>query len=141
MRQIPFVLLLLSFSLLGACESKIALPFLPPTPVPERQEPPVESPEEIRKRIDAFPAEYRIIVDAETAITFASPSPLADWAAAAWLSHIPSMSTVGLDWEGKVRYENFRSKAGQVRLEQLLKDAELMSDVRTRINSIWGRHP
>ena len=128
---------LLLLSLTSACQSDFYIPYLMPTPLPPVIVRGVFTPADMQLRVNQHPAEYRRILDADTAILFAYPHPVIDWASSAFLIHIPSMSEVGLNRDATVQYEQYGSDAGKTRLQQLLTDAQLMQNLKTQMQAIW----
>lgn len=120
-----------------SCQGEYYIPYLMPTPRPPNVVLGVFTPEDMRRRIAEHPAEFRQILDADTAILFAYPHPVVDWASRAFLIHAPSMSEVGLDREGKIQFQQYGSVAGKERLEGLLADKELMGALKARMQVIW----
>ena len=108
----------------------------------------VHTPEDYRNQYDGWPEGYKFAIDDEVSVRFAYPSPMIDWAGFAFISHIPSASTVVLrrpywfvDADGKVSSKpdvediwgeemiilrHYETGEGEARLESVLGDEALM---------------
>ncbi len=130
--------------LLAACAQAGTTPT--PAPLPPSQG--VHTPEDYREQYQGWPEEYKFAIDDEVSVRFAYPSPIIDFAGFAFISHIPSASTVVLrrpytflDAQGNVSsqetgedlwgeeimvFRHYESGEAQTRLEAVLGDEALM---------------
>ena len=121
-------------------------PTATPAPLPPSQG--VHTPEDYREQYEMWPGEYKFAIDDEVSVRFAYPSPIIDFAGFAFISHIPSASTVVLrrpytflDSQGNVSsketgeilcgkeimiFRHYESGEGEARLESVLGDEMLI---------------
>ena len=133
-------LLLVSFLLLvmagcAATQSPALPASLTPAPLPDS----VFTSKDMQRRVEQHPAEYKLIIDQDTAVLFAYPHPIGDWVGPIFVVHIPSVSEVVLDWDGKLAFEQYGSDAGRKSIGQVLANTELVQRAQTRASEIWGR--
>ena len=123
-----------------------AIPTATPAPLPPSQG--VHTPEDYREQYEGWPEEYKFAIDDEVSVRFAYPSPIIDFAGFAFISHIPSASSVVLrrpywfvDADGNVSSKpdvediwgeemiilrHYESGEGEASLESVLRDEALM---------------
>ncbi len=104
-----------------------------PTPTPRAPSSGVHTPEDLRAMIANWPEEYRLVVDEDVGVLFTNlPNSVAEWAGAAMIYHIPSVSVAYLyAWIGRSRYYN--DDEGRTRIEAVLADEALMKRIVDRI--------
>ena len=140
----PYLASVVFAILLAACTQ--ATPTATPTPLPASQG--VHTPEDYREQYERWPEEYKFAIDDEVTVRFSYPGPIIDWAGFAFISHIPSASSVVLrrpysfvDAQGNISskeigeelwgeelmdFRHYESAEGEVRLESVLGDEVLM---------------
>lgn len=130
----------------------VATPIVPPTPMPSPTAlpsptptptpllPPVGDEPALRRIEDLayWPDEYKLYVDEDVLVGISFPSANRDWVFPALIWHLPSDSAVVLDMSGAATSRHYQNDEGRARLEQVLADAQLMEQVRERIQALFG---
>ncbi|NQW24145.1 MAG: hypothetical protein HQ475_11945 [SAR202 cluster bacterium] len=132
------------------------------TPSPLAPSQGVHTPEDFQNQYDRWPDDYKFTFDDEVSVRFAYPSPIIDGAGFAFISHIPSTSTVvlrrprsfidaqgnesstetGEDLWGKdiVIRKDYRSEEGAARLESVLVGEMLVRRILSKSGEELGNH-
>lgn len=92
--------------------------------------------EDMQRRVDTHPEEYKEIINSDVAILYAYPAPTIDWEGPIFLIHIPSVSSVTLDLNGEVFSTNYNSPEAEEALGELLADEPLIERVVKRAQEI-----
>ncbi len=94
----------------------------------------------MRGQFTRWPEEYKFAIDDEVVVLFAYPSDIIDWAGAAFINHIPSVSTVVLYtvFSSETR-RSYNNDGGRTRLEAVLADEALMQSIEARIPNKWKK--
>ena len=100
--------------------------------------------------LSRYPEDYLCYVDEEVVVRFAYPSPMIDWAGFAFITHVPSVSSVTLRWpyaiilaDGTIEREpgellhgeelliqkRYQSERAREKLEAILTDEDLMQRI------------
>lgn len=95
----------------------------------------------MQTRVDCHPAEYKIEIDAETAVLFAYPDPVLDWAGPIFIIHVPSVSETVLNVDGSIIYEDYKSEVGQAAIERVLNSPPQMERILERVLETEGVGP
>ena len=105
--------------------------------------PGIFTPEDVRCYLDQTdPAQVQRI-DEETVALLAEPESNADWAGAAIIYHIPTISTLVLDQFGDAdpQASIFSSRAGLAALSELGDNPELMAGLKQQLQLKWQTAP
>lgn len=99
----------------------------------------VHTPADVEAYFAQWPDEHKRRLSDEVVIVFTYPHPVATWVGGAIIYHIPSVSTVYLDFDGNVdeQLTHYESEAGQARLEEVLADIELMQELQAEVIGRW----
>jgi hypothetical protein len=103
----------------------------------------VFSPEDVRcYLVNVDPAQVQVIDD-ETTILLADSQTITDWAGAAIIFHMPTLSTLVLDWIGDVNPQAsvFSSRAGLAALSELTGDPGLTASLKQEVQRRWQTSP
>lgn len=92
--------------------------------------------EDMRARVDCHPDDYKMEINNETVVLFAFPDPLLDWVGPVFVIHVPSVSEVVLDQEGKIVFDDYKSVDGQNAIAGVLNDEELITRILERAKDI-----
>ena len=142
-----FVVLTVLFTLvLTACSVDRATPTPTPTPRPEWQGD--ESAEALLGYLEGWPDSRKLFLDDDTLVWFMPNrrETAAEWASAALVYHLPSMSSITIDYDGNVGTcgfgwspgKKYKSEDGGDRLESLIANEDEMQRIRDRIEEIQG---
>ena len=86
-------------------------------------------PQDLRIYLDAWPAERKLVIDRDVVVIFTYSHPAVLWDQTASLHHVPSMSRVGLNSDGKVAITHYGNKEGRQTLERY-----------SRTTLVWGKY-
>jgi hypothetical protein len=92
--------------------------------------------EDMSARVDCHPDDYKMEINDETVVLFAFPDPLLDWVGPILVIHVPSVSEVVLDQEGKILFDDYKSVDGQKAIAGVLNDEELITRILERAKDI-----
>jgi len=111
-----------------------------PTPTPRPPVQGIRTPEDMRGKFEAWPEEYKFAIDDDVVVRFAYPSDFIDFSGAAYINHIPSVSTVVLytAFSAETR-RSYKNDEGRARLEAILADEALMQTIEARIPNRWKK--
>jgi len=86
--------------------------------------------------MERWPAEHKIVVDDDMviAVAYYDRNSAAVWAGQAFINHIPSVSQVLLDFDGKVKFTKINSEEARNRIDAVLEDEQLMATIRSMID-------
>ena len=101
----------------------------------------VFTPEEMKRRVDCHPSEFKIEIDAETVVLFAYPDPILDWVGPIFIIHISSVSEAVLNVDGGIMFEDYKSEAGQQAIEHVLNSPPQMERILERVIETEGVGP
>lgn len=112
-----------------------------PTPTPDPLEMGVHTPEDVEAYFNQWPEEHKRRLSDDVVVVFTYPHPLANWVGGGIIYHIPSVSTIYLDFQGNVNEQltHYESAEGQARLEEVLADAELMQELQAEVLGRWSQ--
>ena len=102
-------------------------------------DPGIFTPEDVRCYLDQTDPVQVQRIDEETIVLLADPESIADWAGAAIIYHIPTISTLVLDQFGNAdpQASIFSSRAGLAALSELGNNLELMAGLKQQLQLKW----
>jgi len=105
--------------------------------------PGVFTPEDVRCYLASDDSAPVQMIDKETVVLLADPQSIADWAGAAIIYHIPTLSMLVLDRFGDVdpQASIFSSRAGMAAINELANDPELMTGLKQQMQLKWQTTP
>ncbi len=105
--------------------------------------PGIFTPEDVRCYLDQTDPPRSQRIDGETVVILADPDSIADWAGAAIIYHIPTVSMLVLDQFGDADPEAsiFSSRAGLAALSELGGNPELMAGLKQQLQLKWQTAP
>jgi hypothetical protein len=89
--------------------------------------------DELRSDLDAWPIQHKLVLDRDTIVFFTYPHAARLWDQAAFIYHLPSMSSVNFNSNGDVAARNYRTLEGEQRLERAIQDPGLLAQVKALI--------
>jgi len=95
--------------------------------------------EDMRARVDCHPDDYKLNIDEDTVVLFAFPDSLIDWVGPIFIIHVPSVSEAVLNTDGSIFSMDYNSSEGQIAIERVLNNPELMSNILERAKEIEER--
>ena len=98
-------------------------PFLPEDP----------GPPDLRAYLNAWPEERKLVIEPDVVVIFTYSHPAVLWDQTASLYHVPSMSRVDLNSNGKVAITLYRNEEGRQALEQVLTNESRMKIIGSLI--------
>jgi len=103
----------------------------------------VFTPEDVRCYLANDDSAQVQVIDTETVVLLADPQSIADWAGAAIIYHIPTLSMLAMDRFGDIDPEAsiFSSRAGMAALNELANDPELMAGLKQQMQLKWQTTP
>ncbi|MCZ7666458.1 MAG: META domain-containing protein [Chloroflexi bacterium] len=109
------------------------------TPAPSFPVGAVHTPQDVVRHFDEWPSEHKQRLSDELLVIFTYPHPLGDWVGGALIYDVPSVSAIVLDFNGRFNPDltHYKDEAGQVRLEEILADANLMQELQDEVVSRW----
>lgn len=112
----------------------------PSTSTPDPLEMGVHTPEDVEDYFNQWPEEHKRRLSDDVVAVFTYPHPVANWVGGGIIYHIPSVSTVYLDFRGNVdeQLTHYESEEGQTRLEAILDDDELMQQLQAEVLGRWS---
>lgn len=111
------------------------------TSTPDPLEMGVHTPEDVKAYFNQWPEEHKRRLSDDLVAVFTYPHPLANWVGGGIIYHIPSVSTIYLDFQGNVNEQltHYESEEGQARLEEVLADVELMQELQAEVLGRWSQ--
>ena len=103
----------------------------------------VFTPEDVRCYLANDDSGQVQVIDTETVVLLADPQSIADWAGAAIIYHIPTLSMLAMDRFGDIDPEAsiFSSRAGMAALNELASAPELMAGLKQQMQLKWQTTP
>ncbi len=92
--------------------------------------------EDMRARVDCHPNDYKLNIDEATVVLFAFPDSLIDWVGPIFIIHVPSVSEAVLNTDGSIFGMDYKSFEGQIAIESVMNDPELMASILERAKEI-----
>lgn len=90
----------------------------------------VNTSDDLRAQFENWPDDYKIRVDEDVVILFAYPAPAVDWVGPVFVEHIPSFSSVTIDFDGCVMDERYGSPEGEAKIKAVLTDEVWPATIR-----------
>lgn len=100
----------------------------------------VHTPEDVQQYFAQWADDYKLALAEDVLAIFTFPHPTVRWVGGAVIYHVPSVSTVTLDFAGNVDpgFADYKSDEAQARLEAVLADPAVLNQLQTRVQEIWG---
>jgi hypothetical protein len=92
--------------------------------------------EDMRARVDCHPKDYKLEIDEDTVVLFAFPDSVIEWYGPIFIVHVPSVAEAVLSTDGSVLFISSQSPDGQIAIEGVLNNPELMSSILERAREI-----
>ncbi len=91
---------------------------------------------DMQARVDCHPDDYKLQISKDTVVLFAFPSAMKDWTGPVFVIHVPSVSEAVVDYDGSLFMKDFKTRAGQTAIENVLNDPALMTGILERAREI-----